>query len=163
LDVIPYRQQRAKGPTVPIPDLRVGLEEYVHRILALQRVCKTLGLRCLFLTQPSLWRGDLSPAEQQLLWNGRVGRWERPLGYASPADLARAMNAYNRTLLDVCQQYGMECYDLARHIPKDYLGILRRRPFQRKWCSNGRGKLEAIPACHAPSQRAKQSEAQGNG
>jgi lysophospholipase L1-like esterase len=119
LDVVPYRAQRAKGPIVPIPDLQVGLQEYQHRILALADLCKSLGIRCLFLTQPFLWRDDLSPAEQQLLWNGRVGRWQHPEGFASAADLARAMDAYNRALLDVCRANGLECYDLAAHIPKD--------------------------------------------
>jgi len=119
LDVVPYREERAAGPAVPLPDLRVGLEEYRHRIFSLQSMCKTLGIRCMFLTQPSLWRDDLSPAEQRLLWNGRVGRWEHPKGFASAGDLGRAMDAYNRILLDVCRESGLECYDLAAHIPKD--------------------------------------------
>jgi lysophospholipase L1-like esterase len=114
-----FRQQRAKLPIVPLPDLHTGLEEYRSRILALASRCRELESRCLFLTQPSMWRSDLSPAEQRLLWFGYVGRWDKPKGYGSAADLARAMDAYNRTLLDVCRQNGLECYDLAAHIPKD--------------------------------------------
>jgi lysophospholipase L1-like esterase len=33
--------------------------------------------------------------------------------------MAKAMEMYNRTLLDFCRQSGLECYDLASHIPKD--------------------------------------------
>ncbi len=166
LDVVPYRQQRALGPTVPIPDLRVGLEEYSHRILALQGICKTLGLRCLFLTQPSLWRGDLNPAEQQLLWNGRVGRWEHPLGYASPADLARAMDAYNHTLLNVCQQNGMECYDLAGHVPKDtsafYDDVHFNESGARMVAENLRQYLLAMPPVRARTNQGPQGTAEAN-
>jgi hypothetical protein len=117
--IIAARERRAASPIVPLPDLHTGLEEYRGRLVALATRCRVLELRCLFLTQPSLWRGDLSPAEQRLLWGGYVGGWEKPKGYLSAADLARAMDAYNRTLLDVCRQNGLECYDLAAHISKD--------------------------------------------
>lgn len=71
------------------------------------------------MTQPFLWRSTLSTPDQRLLWFGWVGFWEHPKGFASPADLALAMDAYNRTLLDVCHRDGLECYDLAQDIPKD--------------------------------------------
>jgi len=29
------------------------------------------------------------------------------------------MDAYNRVMLDVCRESGMECHNLAAHIPKD--------------------------------------------
>jgi lysophospholipase L1-like esterase len=118
-DPTSFRRRRAASPILPLPDLHTGLEEYRGRLIALASRCRALELRCLFLTQPSMWRGDLSAAEQGLLWFGHVGRFENPKGYVSAADLARAMDAYNRTLLDVCQQDGLECYDLAAHIPKD--------------------------------------------
>jgi len=118
-NLVSFRQRRAASPTVPLPDLHTGLQEYSRRLLLLASRCRALDLRCLFLTQPSMWRSDLSPAEQRLLWFGYVGHWENPKGYASAADLARAMDAYNHALLDVCQQNGLECYDLASQIPKD--------------------------------------------
>jgi len=119
LDIGSFRDRRAASPVLPLPDLDTGLEEYRRRVLSLASRCRALELRCLFVTQPSMWRSDLSPAEQRLLWLGYVGRWEKPKGYISAADMARAMDAYNRTLLDVCRQNGLECYDLASQIPKD--------------------------------------------
>lgn len=113
------RERRAAGPIVPLPDLHAGLKEYRQRLLALAKRCRTLELRCLFLTQPSMWRSDLSPAEQRVLWAGRVGRWPNYMGYVAAGDLAQGMAAFNHTLLDVCEQNALECYDLASHIPKD--------------------------------------------
>jgi lysophospholipase L1-like esterase len=113
-----YRLQRSRGPVLPLPDLTVGLEEYRTRILRLTRRCRELGKRAVFLTQPTMWRGDLSTAEQRLLWFGRVGRLDHPRGFASSGDLARAMELYNQTLLGVCREQGLECYDLAEAIPK---------------------------------------------
>lgn len=113
--VLAARGGRAAGPIVPLPDLQVGLREYAQRVQALQRECRARGLRCLFLTQPTLWRANLSPAEQHLLWFGWVGRE----GYASAGDLSRGMGAFNQTLLSVCREDHLECYDLASVIPKD--------------------------------------------
>jgi len=90
-----------------------------QRILALDAECRSRRLRCVFLTQPTMWREGLPPEEQELLWFGWVGQRTKPDGYMAVADLARAMDLYNRGLLDVCQQRGMECYDLASAIPPD--------------------------------------------
>jgi lysophospholipase L1-like esterase len=124
IDRLPYnitvaRENRAAAPVVSLPDLHTGLEEYRGRLLELAARCRALEVRCLFMTQPSMWRSDLSPAEQHLLWFGAVGRGVNQKGYISVADLAQSMDAYNRLLLDVCQQNGLECYDLASHVPQD--------------------------------------------
>jgi lysophospholipase L1-like esterase len=119
INSVATKERRAAAAVVPLPNLDTALNEYRGRILSLAQRCRDLEMRCLFVTHPALWRGDLSPADQRLLWFGWVGGWEHPKGYVSAADLARAMDAYNSTLLDVCRQEGLECYDLAPNIPKD--------------------------------------------
>jgi hypothetical protein len=37
----------------------------------------------------------------------------------SAPDMARAMDAYNAALLDVCRRQALECFDIAAHVPKD--------------------------------------------
>jgi len=37
----------------------------------------------------------------------------------SASDLETAMNAYNRVLLETCQEEGLECFDLAGTVPKN--------------------------------------------
>lgn len=113
------RQQRAAAATVPLPGLEIGLEEYRGRIQAIAAECRGRGLRCLFLTQPTIWREDLTPKETSLLWFGWVRRESQSPGYLSVADLATAMDAFNRELLSVCASDGLECFDLASRIPKD--------------------------------------------
>jgi len=113
------RQQRAAAATVPLPDLEIGLEEYRSRILAIATECRSRGLRCLFLTQPTMWRENLTPEHNALLWFGWVRRESQPLGYLSAADLTKAMDAFNRELLSVCTRDGLECFDLASVVPKD--------------------------------------------
>jgi lysophospholipase L1-like esterase len=114
-----FRAKRAASPVVPLPDLSIALKEYRGRLQALASRCKDLELRCLFVTTPTMWRDDLSAADQRLIWQGSVGPRQNPKGYISVSDMARSMDMYMRTLLDVCQESGLECYDLASHIPKD--------------------------------------------
>jgi lysophospholipase L1-like esterase len=128
--LVDFRNVRAKSAVVPLPDLSTGLKEYRSRLISLASRCRDINERCLFLTQPSIWRNDLSLADQRLLWYGSVGRIDNSdyftvqnaaatKGFVSAGDLARAMSAYNRTLLDVCQQFALECFDLASHIPQN--------------------------------------------
>jgi hypothetical protein len=113
------RRKRAAGPTVPLSDLSTGLAEYRGRILTLANQCRALQVRCLFLTQPTMWRNDLTSDEERLFWTGYTGRAGNEKGWVSSADLARGMDMYNYALLDACRQSGMECFDLASQIPKD--------------------------------------------
>jgi len=115
----PLRRRRGNGKVLPLPDLRVGAAEFRERILQLSTECRNRSLRCLFLTQPTMWRDNLTPEEQNLLWFGWIGPVLKPRGYVSVSDLARAMDLYNRTLLETCLQNGMECYDLAAFIPQN--------------------------------------------
>jgi lysophospholipase L1-like esterase len=117
--VVALRQQRSAAPVVPLPDLSVGLREYAARVGSLADRCRDLKMRCLFLTQPSMWRTNQTARENALFWQGYLGRFVNPKGYLSPPDMAQAMDRYNRTLLDVCRQRGLECFDIAALIPKD--------------------------------------------
>ncbi len=119
LDEVALRKQRASGIIVPLPNLDIGLREYGERLQRLGQQCKQLNIRCVFLTQPALWRLDLPANEQGLLMFGWVGPKGKPRGYGSPGDLMRAMDSFNRVLLDTCRQYSLECFDLAAAAPKD--------------------------------------------
>jgi hypothetical protein len=110
---------RAAGPVLPLPDLRLALEEYAQRVRTLEQHCRQYHQRCVFLTQPTMWRAGLSAAEQRLFYSGGVGYHGVVRGYVSAPELGSAMAAYNQVLLAVCREDQLECYDLAVAIPKD--------------------------------------------
>jgi hypothetical protein len=110
---------RAAGPVLPLPDLRLALEEYAHRVRILEQLCRQYHRRCVFLTQPTMWRAGLSDAEESLLYGGAVGYQGVAHGYVSAPELGRAMAAYNQVLLAICREKQLECYDMAAAIPKD--------------------------------------------
>src|SRR5215469_4510453 len=60
------RLQNSRVP-VPMPDLAVGISEYRERLDNLAQECFQRAVRCLFVTQLSLWRPDLSVDSQRLL------------------------------------------------------------------------------------------------
>ena len=110
---------RADGTIIPLPDLKLGLEEYRKRIVSLAQECRANGNRCLFLTQPSIWRDNLDKEYQKFLWFGWVGREFDPKGFLSVSDVAFGMALYNQKLLDICEHENLECVDLAMAVPKD--------------------------------------------
>jgi hypothetical protein len=74
----------------------------------------------LLMTQPSLWRTDLTDQEKRQLWMGGVGEFRDVPGslYYEPEVLERGMDAFNQRLLNVCHDTKTPCVDLAKGLPK---------------------------------------------
>lgn len=119
-----WRRHRREAPRVrqQLPDLGPALAEYADNLRAIARSAARHHTRIVFVTQPSLWRDDLPPNLQRLLWLGGVGPFQKEAGheYYSVSALAAGMDAYNRTLLATCRRTpGAVCLDLATLLPKD--------------------------------------------
>jgi hypothetical protein len=113
------RDARAGYPTVAAPDLSTGLREYRQRLTRLVKECQNLSVRCVFLTQPSLWHQGMTAEENRLLWTAWVGPFTNRRGYLSPTDAAGAMREFNAALSGVCTEMNLECYDAAGAIPRN--------------------------------------------
>lgn len=99
-----------------LPDLSGGLAEYEANINYLINLAGVYDVRLILMTQPSLWRTDLTPAEEDLLWAGYGP--DRRFFYTVKALIA-GINTYNDKLLEICTRQQVECIDLAGAIPKD--------------------------------------------
>jgi hypothetical protein len=104
-----------------LPDLAPALDEYARSLRAAVAAVRSRGQRIILMTQPAIWREDLDPALIRLLWMGGVGEFQDHGGreYYTPGALRRAMDLYNRTMLEVCVELGVECIDLANLLPRD--------------------------------------------
>jgi lysophospholipase L1-like esterase len=120
----PMRANRKTSPELPLPDLQTGLNEFRGRIGRLGALCHERGWRCLFVTQPTMWRPDLSQPEKELLWFGWLGPMYSPRGHVSISDLAIAISRYNSALIEQCHRDGLEVYDLAPLVPKNTSAFL---------------------------------------
>lgn len=116
------RRQGASVLRTELPDLGPALAEYAANLRAIADSAAQQGARVVFATQPALWRGDLPEDLEHLLWMGGIGRFQEESGheYYSAGALASGMEAYNRTLLEVCRATpGAVCVDLAASLPRD--------------------------------------------
>jgi len=118
-----WRYHRKSAPNIrdDLPNLDSALNEYVSTITEISNLAISKGVRVIFLTQPYMWRGNLTEREKGLLWMGGIGNFREQLGseYYSVKALAKGMNLYNQSLLRLCQDYDFECIDLEKLLPKD--------------------------------------------
>jgi hypothetical protein len=118
-----WRRHRAQAKVFrpKLPDMKSALAEYARNIKRLIALCRARGIRPIFLTQPTMWKDKMSPAEVRLLWLGGVGEYQAKPGsdYYSTGALARGMEMYNRTLTKICRAQGVECLDVAGLIKKN--------------------------------------------
>lgn len=118
-----WREYRRRATTIvdSLPNLRPALDDYRTHLLALHAVATRAGVPLVLMTQPSIWRADLSEGERRSLWLGGIGDFQTGTSerYFSPASLAAAMAAFNAELLDLCTDRALDCLDLATAIPRD--------------------------------------------
>lgn len=97
------------GSLIPDPDC------YKRRVLRLIETCRDLGVTPVFLTQPLLY-------EDTEHWRGIQGGCSWVLGSDSIFSAAthwRMLDYLNRQLIEVCDQEGVACFDLASRIPHE--------------------------------------------
>jgi len=100
-----------------LPSLSAGLDEYKSNLNTIIDISETHNVRLILVTQPAIYRPDLTQEEENLLWFG----WGpgREFFYSVDA-LTEGLAAYNQQLLEVCQERQIECIDLANStLPKD--------------------------------------------
>ncbi|MBF0216069.1 MAG: SGNH/GDSL hydrolase family protein [Candidatus Omnitrophica bacterium] len=113
------RQMRKKAlENRAIDRLPEGLDEsvrvYKSNLKKIIDMCKVRDQKLLMLTQPSMWRKDLPPDLEELLWQHN-GPGE---AYTTEA-LGKILDVYNSALIEVCRQEGIPYVDLASMLPKD--------------------------------------------
>ncbi len=114
-------RREAKVFRSKLPDLKSALAEYARNIKQIIALCRARHVRPIFLTQPTMWKDKMPPAEVRLLWLGGVGEYQAKPGaeYYTTGALARGMARYNQTLIRVCREQGVEYIDVARLIKKN--------------------------------------------
>ena len=104
-----------------LPDFEVSLRSLVQTL-------KGDGVRVILLTQPSLYKEEMSFEEAARLWFPSTfcvtprGPWTREV--PSPGSMSRAIDAYNGTTTRIALEEGVELVGLADRIPKtlEYFG-----------------------------------------
>lgn len=118
-----WREHRRRAAAIrrALPDLSTALAEYARNINTLIDVARSRAARPIFVTQPAMWRDDLPPQLEDLLWTGGLGEYMKEPGkeYYSAGALEAGMRLYNETLIRTCRERGAEYVDLAPLVPRD--------------------------------------------
>jgi len=116
-NIIDKREARKKAVIQDqLPDLSSGLAEYSRNINTLLDLAQTHNIRLILMTQPAMWRPDLTQSEQDLLLYGQKS--DDKIYYSVEALMA-GLAAYNERLLEICGERQVECIDLAAALPQD--------------------------------------------
>jgi len=121
-NLVAWRKARQNSQKISnLPDMRYRLIEYRRTLSAIAELSEKLSIRLIFATQPALWKEKPGQEEESSMWLGGVGEFRSKSGlpYYSAEALYKGMNMYNKTLLSVCEEYSLECVDLAASIPAD--------------------------------------------
>ncbi len=122
-NIIRWREHRNSAPAWldELPDITAGLKEYRRNIRELIRICRECGVRPVFMTQPAIWTEDFPEALERYLWVGGIGDYMEVPGstYYTVDVLMQAMELYNASVLDICAQEGVDCFDVAAVLPRN--------------------------------------------
>jgi lysophospholipase L1-like esterase len=112
-----WRRHRREAAEVrsQLPDLTAAVAEYSSNLRSIHEIATRRGIRVIFMTQPTLWRADLPPRLERLLWFGGIGDFQIQPGriYYSATALRSGLERYNEAMLDVCRTVAIGCIDLA--------------------------------------------------
>ncbi|NQT89999.1 MAG: SGNH/GDSL hydrolase family protein [Candidatus Omnitrophica bacterium] len=113
------RQKRRKAlENHTIRQVPAGLKKaiwiYRNNLRKIINICKDRKQNLLMVTQPSMYRKDLPPGLEKLLWE-YVSEEE---AYTAEV-LEKILEAYNTATIGVCGEEEIPCIDLASMLPKD--------------------------------------------
>ncbi len=114
--LIKLRLMRQQAPpAAQTPPLDTALDEFEQNVREMIQLARSRNLRIVFLTQPTIWKEQMPPNEQKMLW---WGSRRRDKAFYTTATLAHAMDLYNQRLIDTCADTDTECFDLANRVPR---------------------------------------------
>jgi hypothetical protein len=116
---------------VPHEELQAALRTYRKDLEQIIGTCRGQNQRLIMLTQPTIYRKDLPEELERLTF--LVKGSESCACYTSNV-LEQLMDAFNRTMIDVCRQRRIDCIDLAGSIPKDTTALYDDLHFNTNGC-----------------------------
>jgi hypothetical protein len=104
-----------------LPDLTTALLEYERNLQLIYNEAKKADVSLVFITQPYLYKDTMTAQENNLLWMGGIGAYQKEGGHAyySAKALKQGMEMYNQALRSFCLKNNIPLADTERIIPSD--------------------------------------------
>lgn len=108
-------RQNAQNWITKLPDLDEALEDYGKILERVIELSKKRNSTVLFMTQPYLWKADMTPEENASLWM----TYDFGDNYYPVETMIYSMDKFNKKLLDICKKNNeIFCIDLEKKVPK---------------------------------------------
>lgn len=119
-----WRTYRTQAVTIidSLPDLSYALAEYERNLQLIYSETKRQGSNLILINQSALYKDSLTAYENNLLWMGGVGDFQKSTGHAyySVKALSQALSLYNQRLAAFCaQKKDVKLIDIATALPRD--------------------------------------------
>jgi hypothetical protein len=95
-----------------------ALSDYSANIISLSGLAVAHGIKPIFLTQPALWKEQMSEEEDNVDWLGSTTRNDRRFRLPG-AMSSRYLDDLNSRLMATCRKHDLLCLDLAAGYPRD--------------------------------------------
>lgn len=109
-------QYESASKTRVLPDLDQALKDYESSLRKMAQEARELGFRLIFITQPTLWKDEMTKFEIRL---ASIGVPVIDGETYSMQAMAQGMDIFNQKLIEVSRDESIDYIDLARFIPKD--------------------------------------------
>lgn len=113
----------ARGETIDtLPPMREPIEEFERNLGLIIGLLRDNGTEPVLITQPAMWREDLTEEESRLLWLGSADGWppHRAGGpYYSVGAMATMLELYNDALRRIARNEGTALVELPGRVPAD--------------------------------------------
>jgi hypothetical protein len=119
-----FRRVAAEDFVTEAPPNPDALKAYMNALSRLADVAERHEAKLTLMTQPALWKVDMTAEERSRLYAGGVGSvddwFKNPhTKWYTSMLMNKLMSSYNVVALDVCRDRGLRCVDLASELPKD--------------------------------------------
>ena len=117
--MVKLREERANQlvdiPYYKLITLKNGLTAYKSRLKKMLEAANENGSEMIFVTHPALWRADLTPKEESLLWLGEtILIKDGNICFVNSKGMLKLLILFNRALINFCRDNKVFYIDLAR-------------------------------------------------
>lgn len=120
---VEQRRRRSNATKLDIPpDISECVSAFSYNLERMSEMARAHNATLVLATQGSLYRADLTPEEENLLWFG--AKDANPFGenppseYYTAAAMAHMLGEYNRATTDICAKEHVSCWITDDHVPK---------------------------------------------
>lgn len=116
------RQERESGVIIDErPNMSKSLEDYRKNISNIINICKTKGVKLVFVDQATIYSNQISEYNESLCWGGQMGESDhKGIGkFLSIIRLGELMQEYNSLLESECLRNNIPMIEISSKLEKD--------------------------------------------